>query len=581
MSEDTQQSELKTRIHNHIQQIYPGLDIEQYCNKLLSEMGLENCDITPQQHINHWDQSDIAVISYGDTFRTESEKPLETLHDFLKSYLKDTFSIVHILPFFPFSSDDGFAVIEYSNVNDAYGEWRNIENIATDFKLMADLVINHCSGRSQWFEQFKLNKEPGKNYFYCCDPEIDLSDVVRPRTSPLLRHVPTPDGDKYVWCTFSHDQPDLNFENPDVLLEFVKIIYLYLEKGIKYFRLDAVAFLWKEPGTNCINLPQTHEIIRLLRTLIEHHTPDAILITETNIPNRENLAYFGNSNEAHIIYNFSLPPLLLHTLLTGNCHYMKNWLMSMPPAMMGTTYLNFIASHDGIGLRPIEGLLEDEQVEDLIMTMESFGGYVSWRALEDENKPYEINITLYDALKGTIEDGPDEWQHQRFICAHVVMLGLEGIPAFYIHSLLATENDQEKFKNTNNNRAINRHNWDLERLNRLLSDKTTHHKKILDELLELITIRRKQPAFHPNATQFTLHFSDQIVAFWRQSIDRKQSIFCISNISKHPQEILLSEVNLIETDTWTDLISKTEIFEGQTAIHLEPYQSLWLSNTGY
>ncbi|MEQ8428315.1 MAG: sugar phosphorylase [Gammaproteobacteria bacterium] len=570
--------ELNSLVASHLAQIYPEHDINSLADDCVQAMGLENNSEIPEQYANHWDESDVAVITYGNTFLRDNETPLDTLYHFLSEHLEDTINIVHILPFFPFSSDDGFAVMDYTQVNESYGDWEDIIHIASRFKLMSDLVINHCSGRSRWFDQLKAGEKPGKDYFFLADPETDTSQVVRPRTSPLLRQVPTPDGDVHVWCTFSHDQPDLNFANPDVLLEFIKIIRLYLERGVRIFRLDAIAFLWKEPGTNCINLPQTHEIVRLLRTLIERHTADAIIITETNIPNRENLAYFGNGNEAHIIYNFPLPPLLLNTLVTGNSHYFKNWLMSMPPAMMGTTYLNFIASHDGIGLRPVEGLLSDEELNDLVATMESFGGKISWRALDhNENKPYEINITLYDALKGTIANGPDEWQQQRFICAHAIMLGLEGIPAFYIHSLLATTNDYEKVSHTNNNRSINRRNWPMEELEQLLVG-DTHHNRVLTELKRLIAIRKKQPAFHPNATQFTLHMGEEIVAFWRQNRSRDQSIFAISNITDQPQQLILAHINLTVTDDWVDLITGDRITEEQTELTLQPYQTVWLSN---
>ncbi len=570
--------ELNSLVASHLAQIYPEHDINSLADDCVQAMGLENNSEIPEQYANHWDESDVAVITYGNTFLRDNETPLDTLYHFLSEHLEDTINIVHILPFFPFSSDDGFAVMDYTQVNESYGDWEDIIHIASRFKLMSDLVINHCSGRSRWFEQLKAGEKPGKDYFFLADPETDTSQVVRPRTSPLLRQVPTPDGDVHVWCTFSHDQPDLNFANPDVLLEFIKIIRLYLERGVRIFRLDAIAFLWKEPGTNCINLPQTHEIVRLLRTLIERHTADAIIITETNIPNRENLAYFGNGNEAHIIYNFPLPPLLLNSLVTGNSHYFKNWLMSMPPAMMGTTYLNFIASHDGIGLRPVEGLLSDEELNDLVATMEAFGGKISWRALDhNENKPYEINITLYDALKGTITNGPDEWQQQRFICAHAIMLGLEGIPAFYIHSLLATTNDYEKVSHTNNNRSINRRNWPMEELEQLLVG-DTHHNRVLTELKRLIAIRKKQPAFHPNATQFTLHMGEEIVAFWRQNRSRDQSIFAISNITDQPQQLILAHINLTVTDDWMDLITGDRITEEQTELTLQPYQTVWLSN---
>jgi len=332
-------------------------------------------------------------------------------------------------------------------------------------------------------------------------------------------------------------------------------------------------------GTNCLNLPETHEVVRLLRTLIEHVAPDAVIITETNIPNRENLSYFGNANEAHCIYNFSLPPLLLHTLVNGNCHYLKQWLMSMPPAQNGTAYFNFVASHDGIGLRPAEGLLSETEIAQLMTTMQRFGGKVSWRTTDNGiKKPYEVNIALYDALQGTHE-GPDQWQHDRFICAHAIMLALEGIPAFYIHSLLATGNDLEKVEQTKHNRSINRHQWDFDEIVDQLQDTASQHAQAYQQLTALIAIRREQSAFHPNATQFTLHMGEQIFGFWRQSRDRKQSIFCVYNISPEPQSLLLSDLNLIVTDEWRDLIHGQTYQQSDQLLKIEPYQFLWITNT--
>lgn len=279
--------------------------------------------LKPTVHESLWDEQDVLVITYGDSIKKEGEPPLDTLNNFFNKYLADTVNGVHILPFFPYSSDDGFSVIDYTQVNDGLGDWGDIEEIASNFDLMADLVVNHCSSRSRWFDNFKQCKEPGKNYFFECDPSADTSDVVRPRTSPLLREVETLEGKKYVWCTFSHDQVDLNFANPDVLCEMIQIIKLYLDRGVKIFRMDAVAFVWKELGTPCIHHPKTHELVRLMRTLIEHHSPRAIIITETNVPNHENLSYFGNANEAHAVYNFSLPPLLLNALITGSSAHLK------------------------------------------------------------------------------------------------------------------------------------------------------------------------------------------------------------------------------------------------------------------
>ncbi|RBP78603.1 alpha-amylase [Marinomonas rhizomae] len=571
-------SHLEQRLIAHLKVIYPSLDNKDLATKCLATFNLDPSTESPRPHKNLWDQSDIMLITYADTLRRKQEAPLETLHKFVKNKLSDCISAVHLLPFFPYSSDDGFSVMDYTTVNPSSGRWADVVNLSQDFKVMGDLVINHCSSRSMWFENYKAGIEPGASFFYEADPNADLTAVVRPRTSPLLREVQTKNGEKHVWCTFSHDQVDLNFENPVVLLEFLRIIRLYLEKGIRWFRLDAVAFLWKIPGTSCINLPQTHEMIRLLRLMIEHYAPESVIITETNIPNQENLTYFGNANEAHLIYNFSLPPLLINSLVTGNSSHLKQWLMSMTPAQQGTTYLNFIASHDGIGLRPTEGLLSEWELETLINTMKRFGGKISSRTTpQGEAKPYEINISLWNALSGSALHGPDKWQFARFLCAAGVMMALEGVPAFYIHSLFGTENDLERVDNTGQFRSINRHIWDMEDLDHVLNT-PTHHQKVFQSVTKLTQIRRAQPAFHPNATQYVLHMGENLFAFWRQSLDRRQSLFAVYNMTDQPQHFNLSELNLIATDDWTDLVSEQVYEDHLGKVTLMPYQFVWLAN---
>ncbi len=570
--------ELQQRVIRHLGFIYPQHDSEQLAEQVIAAMGLDKHCAKPRPYKNLWNQKDIVAITYGDSFVRSGEKPLHTLHHFLSENLSDVINTVHILPFYPYSSDDGFSVINYKQVNEKFGDWPDIEAMAGEFKLMADLVVNHCSSRSQWFERFRQCLEPEKNYFITVDEHADVSKVVRPRTNPLLRPVETAEGLKHVWCTFSPDQVDLNFRDTGLLLEMISIIRYYMDRGVRLFRLDAIAFLWKELGTTCLNLPQTHEMVRLFRTLIEHNNPKAVIITETNIPNRENLAYFGNSNEAHVIYNFALPPLLLHALISGNVFYLNNWLMSMPPAMQGTAYLNFIASHDGIGLRPVEGILSDHEIDEITDTMQQFGGKISWRNLsQDEVRPYEVNISLFDALSGTVK-GPDAWQFDRFICAHVIMLGLEGIPAFYIHSLLGTRNDLEKVKQSGNKRAINRHVWDCGELTEHLNNPDSHHFKVLLSLKRIIAIRTQQKAFHPNATQFTLHLGEGLFAFWRQSKKREQSIFCIHNITDTKRQLRLDSINLIETNDWMDLLSGRHFENLDDEVELQPYECLWVSN---
>lgn len=591
MSIVKQNSQLRDDILYYLHNIYDDIshpvlsqeyndDLGNIANKLIEAMHLDELqqDFVPPPHQNHWDQTRVMMITYSDSVFDDKSSPLQVLHQFLNTYLHQTITDVHLLPFYPFSSDDGFSVIDYSTVNPALGDWKDVQKLSLEYNLMFDLVINHCSSRSQWFTSFINGEGKGHDFFTTATLDDDLSMVTRPRVSPLLRSTETKSGTQHVWCTFSHDQVDFDFKNPNVLIEFARIIHLYLHNGASLFRLDAVAFLWKSIGTNCINLPKTHEIIKLYRLLIEHKAPQAIIITETNIPNHENLSYFGNANEAHAIYNFSLPPLLLNTLVSQDATVLTQWLMSMPPAQNGTTYFNFLASHDGIGLRPAEGLLAEDEINKLVNTMQSFDGKISWRTNNNgDQSPYEINIALIDACRGTHE-GEDEWQVSRFICAHTIMLGLEGIPGIYVHSLLGTMNDLERVINTGQSRSINRHRWHYEKLISALTNDNSLHCIILNKMKKLITLRQAQCAFHPNATQFTLRLGPSCFGYWRQSIDRTQSIFCISNITKTEQTLRVSDINLINTQSWYDLLSGERLTHQQQTMTLKPYQTLWLTN---
>lgn len=567
------QNKICEQIFNHLNIIYPKSNNTHLTNKIFSIFFEKK---SPKQYViqNRWDESDVALITYLDTFYNNDEKNIQTLEQVLNTYLQDNVSIIHLLPFFPYSSDDGFAVIDYLKIKKGLATWSDIKKLSLKYKIMADLVINHCSSQSEWFQQFLNNQLPGKNYFLDYKDKFDTSKIVRPRSHDLLQIFKTKKSEKFVWCTFSRDQVDLNFKNKDVLIEFLKIIKFYLDQGISILRLDAVAFLWKKLGTNCINLNETHEIIKLFRLLLDASSQKTFLITETNLPNKENLDYFGNGNEAQLIYNFSLPPLILYSMLYGNSTILRKWLMSMPPPMEGTTYFNFIASHDGIGIRPAEGLISEKNIKAILRRMKEFGGEVSYRKVENKNKPYEINIALIDALKGTI-DNLDNFQIERFICAHAIMLSLEGIPAIYVHSFFGTENDYSGMQSTKQKRSINRKRYDLKDLRNKMNKKTIN-SAVLKQLNSLISIRKKQPAFHPNATQFTLNLGEKIFALWRQCQNRKQSIFVLCNITSQKQPVDLNEINLIFNKNWIDLISNKKIESKK--ISLKPYQTMWISN---
>ena len=527
-----------------------------------------------------WSEITILLITYADSIsKGISGKSLNNFGTFYNKYLKKFINSIHFLPFFPSSGDGGFSVKNHFEVDETYGTWDDIKELSKNANIMTDLVLNHASSEGQWYKNFLKEKRPGKNYFYIVDKDYDCSKVVRPRDHNLLSEIKFLNEKKFLWCTFSHDQIDLNFKNPEVLLEFINLILTFASYGIKIFRLDAVAFIWKKSGTTCLNLTQTHEIIKLLRDIVDQLEKDIIIVTETNLPKQENLSYFGKNDEAHWVYNFPLPPLIINTFLFEDSSALTKWSMKMPPAQIGNAYLNFISSHDGIGMRPAEGLLTDKEIKKMLQRLKKNGSQFSMRKLSNgEEKVYEANISLFDALKFTDSDKKGKFDLKRFIAAHCIILAIEGVPAFYFNSLFATKNDEKAFASSKIKRNLNRYKWDYSSLISLLNEKNSIEYNSYDAFKKLISIRKVQPAFHPNATQFTLNLHKNIFSVWRQSRDRKQSIFALTNVSSKTVKLNSNQINLIDDEQWFDLLSPNEKITDGQFIKLNPYQTVWITN---
>ncbi len=518
---------------------------------------------------DYWNESDIALITYGDSIIEKDEIPLKTLRKFANNHLHNTINTIHVLPFFPFSSDDGFSVIDFEAVNPELGCWADIEFLAKDYKLMADLVINHVSSKSKWFQNYLNGVGEGSSFFIEESVSADLSQVIRPRNTPLLTQFKTNNGVKNVWTTFSEDQIDLNFGNPEVLYKFLQILHTYINKGAQIIRLDAIAFLWKEAGTTCLHLKQTHEVVKLMRNFVDLVAPGVIILTETNVPNKENLSYFGNNDEAHMVYQFSLPPLLLHALNSGNSTYLSKWASAIPDLDEGCTFFNFTSSHDGIGVRPLEGLLPDEEKKSLYDDIKASGGLISMKKNSDGSESaYELNITYFDALKKT-RSGEDGRQEKRFLCSQTIMLGMKGLPAFYIHSLLGSQNYYKGVEQTGRARTINREKLEFNKLvNELKSDST--RSRVFNKLLNLISQRKKNKAFHPSSKQVIVDLGKKLFAFERIA-NSGERILAISNIAPDKIEIgLAKQYAKYQFDIITQKYIDTE------KIELALYQTLWL-----
>jgi sucrose phosphorylase len=522
-----------------------------------------------------WDERRVVLITYGDQVQGGESAALETLRQFLiDRNLDQVVSDVHVLPFFPYSSDDGFSVIDYRRVNADVGDWGDVAQFRDSFGMMFDFVLNHCSQQHAWFQAFLSGEPPCCNYFIDVDPSLDLSAVTRPRSLPLLTPFETTAGTKHVWTTFSADQVDLNFACPDLLIEAIDILLSYVDLGADLIRLDAIGFLWKRIGTNCMHLPETHAVVKLMRDVLDDLAPGTILITETNVPHDENVSYFGDGDEAHAVYQFSLAPLLLDAFLTGDARPLNRWLSTLNYPEGAMTFFNFTASHDGIGVRPLEGLVSQERLNALVEAVKERGGRVSTRRQPDgTDTPYELNITYLSALD-TPDGLPADLLARKFLTSQAIMLALRGIPGIYFHSLFGTKNDHDGVQRTGMNRSINRRRFGVDELNDILTDEASVQRQVLDGYRHLLAVRTAQPAFHPDAQQTIVDTSyESLVAFTRTSTNGEQQIHVLANVSDAPVVVNLAVIGL--GSITSNLLNDEPIADN--TLELGPHSTAWLT----
>ena len=535
---------------------------------------------------NLFTEEDVILITYGDLIREEGASPLTTLSKFCGLYLKQTINTLHILPFFPYSSDRGFAIEDFETVDPELGSWKDIEDLASRYKLMFDGVINHVSSKSRWFQRFLDGTPHYKDFFISYDSYDDLtseerSAIFRPRTTDILTKFHTIDGEKHIWSTFSKDQIDLNYKNPEVLVRVIEILLLYARKGAVIIRLDAVTFLWANPGTSCANLEETHMIVKVFRDILDLVAPHVSIITETNIPHEDNISYFGNgSDEAHMVYNFALPPLVLHTFYTKDTTRLNEWAENLKPPSETTSFFNFLDSHDGVGLMAVKDLLSHDEIKFVIQRAREHGGYVSYKTDKDGlDVPYEINITWFNALcreDGTVKT---DLQVEKFIASRAMALALQGVPGIYLHSFFGTHNDIDAVSCPVSKREINRKALDYNILTKAIEDPDTLTSKIIRKLNTLISLRTKQSAFHPNGAQKILKVRPEIFALLRTSPNEDQHILSLINITDDEIQIAipLKEVQIFKQG-WYDLIRQDKhTFEDENInLTLKPYDVVWL-----
>ncbi|MHC4870427.1 MAG: sugar phosphorylase [Planctomycetota bacterium] len=570
-------NEVHEKLINRFEKLYPSQS-GRCLQRLKMMIGRYSVGGEPVPFVKKWSENDCLLITYADMVQNPQNKDrshLGQLKHFAEKHLYEKINIIHILPFSPYSSDDGFSVIDYRLVNTDFGDWKDVERLGTSFDLMFDLVLNHVSAKSQWVKDFCNHVLPYREYFIEVDPETDLSEVTRPRAHELLASIKTRDGISHLWATFSHDQIDLDFSNSDVFFEFLDILFYYISKGARLIRLDAIAYLWKKIGTTCIHLEETHEVVKLMRDIIDLVAPQVIILTETNVPHKENISYFGDGDEANMVYQFSLPPLLLHALQTGNSKYLSQWAAGLEQIPAGCTYLNFTASHDGVGVRPLEGIIPPAEVNALAERVKKRGGLVSYKKNTDGTEsPYELNVSYFDALAESKEK-VTELDIDRFLCSQTIPLALQGIPAIYFHSLTGTRNNYKGVEELGYARAINRMKWDSYTLEKELKDKSTATAKVFDRYLKILDERKKHQAFDPESPQKIIQLSDAFFAVERTAFDESECIISVSNMTGKKQELAAQKI-LGSYTSGIDVLDGNKKIQSKDKLIFKPYQTSWI-----
>ena len=564
-------SDPKHTINRRIHKLYPKEIAEIAVNDVIDLVFKYKQRIDSKPY--HLSEKDVILISYGDQVNRDHEPSLQTLNIFMDQHLQGVINSLHILPFYPASSDSGFSVVNYSAVDPHMGSWREIYQISQKYRLMVDGVINHISQFSDWFKAYLGGDKYFKDFFIEVDPSRDLSGVVRPRETPLLSEFVDNEGKIHnIWTTFSKDQVDLNYKNPRVLRNVLDALFYYIEKGAVMIRLDAIAFVWKEIGTECVHLPQTHELIQLMREVLHEVTPEVIIITETNVPHDENVSYFGSGeDEAQMVYNFALPPLLVHSVLNENTQALIAWasLLTLPSDKV--CFFNFTASHDGIGLRAVKGILSEEEIENLVLSTQEHGGLVSFRSDETgQSAPYELNCSYMDALSHP--DDEAALRFKRMLLAQATALVMPGVPGIYFHSLVGTGNYHDGVKHTGNNRAINREKFNIDWLENELNTQGSLAKTMFDSYKRLISIRINEPAFNPYGGFRFFNLDKGLFVMEQEDLEGKEHIFIVHNFTNTRLSCTIpDEISL----PLSDLLSPFESDETRE-LSLEAYEMMWL-----
>ncbi len=452
-------------------------------------------------------ENKIMLITYPDSLG----KDIPALNRCLNKYFKDLFGGIHILPFYPSSGDRGFAVIDYDNVCSDFGCWKDIDDLAEQYYLLADFMINHVSVRSREFRDYMEKGEQSayRGMFIHWDEfwpagrptKDDIEALYRRRAEAPCRTFVRKDGRKVMlWNTFFEEQVDV-----DPFSESTKAYYQrnleHLASHVPFIRFDAFAYTSKRPGSNCFFVqPEIWDILKIGTAPLEKTGTEVLLEIHASYKIQLEIAQKG-----YWVYDFALPMLILHAVFSGNAEHLAHWLKVCPRKQFTT-----LDTHDGIGVVDVAGLLREDEIEFVRKKVEKFtadarpfirvpGGMVKSKG--KKLRQYQIPSTYYSALN---------CDDNAYLLARAVQFFTPGIPQVYYVGLLAGKNDIEALKRGEEGRSINRHNYTEQEIEENLS------RPVVRKLFELMRFRNEYPAFEGEVFLETWEDKSKLTVTWKK-----------------------------------------------------------------
>ena len=456
-------------------------------------------------------RNQVQLITYPDSLGGT----LKDVSNFVDIYLADAIGGVHVLPFYPSSADRGFAPLTHLEVDPTFGTWDDIKKISKNYDVVADLTVNHLSYESKYFQDYLANgsASPYADMFLEVEKFLErheaalesLNTIYRPRPTLPFSTFKLYDGTtKQIWTTFTNHQIDLDVESAVTRQIMKKFIDHMVQNGVNLIRLDAVGYTVKRPWTSSFLIPETYDFIRWLQSVTP---PEVELLAEIHHNPAQQLSLL-ESGTVDWVYDFSLPFLALHALLSGTGTNLRHWIEKRPDKLITT-----LDTHDGIGVVDVEGLVTEEEIAETLVWVESNGANQALRAsgTNAENLDiYQLNSTYYSAL------GEDD---DAYIAARAIQFFIPGIPQVYYVGLLAGRNDYELLTKTNHGRDINRHNYNWPEILQAMD------LKVVQRLLRLMRFRSSHPAFNGD---FQLLPSEEGKLVLRWELDGVHAEACVN-----------------------------------------------------